>query len=165
MKKSNETGVRLFFIEFLIVLFFFLIVSTICLRLFTRAHLITRRADELSHAQAVASSTAAAIEYAAGNLQIKEYEPADDASDDPYLTAAAEILPGAELTSDGLSIAYDKEFQPCSIEEAGYMLMATVDHTQTDSLANIVVENYDHELIYELSATFHRPMTRKEALQ
>ena len=48
MKKQNRTGSRLFFIEFLIVLFFFLIVSAVCLKLFAHAHQITERAEAFS---------------------------------------------------------------------------------------------------------------------
>lgn len=44
---SNHSGTRLFFIEFLIVLFFFLIISTVCLRLFVQSHSMTKRTEEL----------------------------------------------------------------------------------------------------------------------
>ncbi len=62
MKQTSRTGSRLFFIEFLIVLFFFLIISTVCLRLFAQARRITREAEALSGAQLHAASTAEAIE-------------------------------------------------------------------------------------------------------
>ena len=63
MKKNSGKGSRLFLIEFLIVLFFFLIISTVCLQLFVKAHLITRRSEALSHAQAAAASVAALFFY------------------------------------------------------------------------------------------------------
>lgn len=56
-KKITENS-RLFFIEFLIVLFFFLIISTICLKLFVQAHKITVDSENLSRAQSLAASAA-----------------------------------------------------------------------------------------------------------
>lgn len=58
MYKKNTSGSRLFLIEFLIVLFFFLIVSTICLNLFVHAHKITTDSENLSRAQTLAASAA-----------------------------------------------------------------------------------------------------------
>ena len=55
---SNHSGTRLFFIEFLIVLFFFLIISTVCLRLFVQSHSMTKRTEELFQAQEAAASVA-----------------------------------------------------------------------------------------------------------
>lgn len=187
MKKNNRTGSRLFFIEFLIVLFFFLIVSTVCLRMFARAHTITRRADALSHAQAAASSAAAVFE----NI-CTDPDGATGGSDaQAILDLAAGLLPGAEVYTDGLCIFYDGEFQPCAIEEAAYALTASVQpgetiYTLTDAAqpeettqaptdtsrpgtqetgVSIEVRDSSQTLIYELSASFHRPLTGKEALQ
>lgn len=155
MKRNNRTGPRLFFIEFLIVLFFFLIISTVCLRLFAHAHMITQRADALSHAQTSAASVAAAVESIVnstdGNINILE--------------AAAPLLSGADLISDGLMIPYDRDFQPCAVQDAYYMLTASVDTSDQKVFLNISVDDYYHESIYELSAAFYSPLTRKEALQ
>ncbi len=200
MKKNNRTGSRLFFIEFLIVLFFFLIVSTVCLRMFARAHTITRRADALSHAQAAASSAAAVFE----NICTDPDGVTGGSDAQAILDLAAGLLPGAEVYTDGLCIFYDSEFQPCAIEEAAYALTAAVQpgetvYTLTDAArpeetaqaladdsrpeetaqtptdtsqsgsqetgVSIEVRDSSQALIYELSASFHRPLTGKEALQ
>ena len=58
MHKKLTGNSRLFFIEFLIVLFFFLIISTICLKLFVQAHKITVDSENLSRAQNLAASAA-----------------------------------------------------------------------------------------------------------
>lgn len=58
MKKHSNGNSHLFFIEFLIVLFFFFIISTVCLKLFVHAFSITKSADTLSHAQSMAASAA-----------------------------------------------------------------------------------------------------------
>ncbi len=125
MDRNNRTGSHLFFIEFIIVLFFFLIVSTVCLRLFARAHGITQQADALSHAQAAAASVAAVVEDIL----------ADETDNMITLQSAAECLPGAALATlpenssgqEGLSIFYDKDFQPCTADEARYLLTATLE--------------------------------------
>ena len=121
MKENKRTGSHLFFIEFIIVLFFFLIVSTVCLRLFARAHGITQRADALSHAQAAAASVAAAMEdvLTASSGSSSEKATAADAMKNT-LESVAEYLPGASLSSlpddpsgrEGLIIFYDKTFKP-----------------------------------------------------
>ena len=103
MKKNSGKGSRLFLIEFLIVLFFFLIISTVCLQLFVKAHLITRRSEALSHAQAAAASVAALIESGYNTPE-----------------KAASYFPEASIESDGFSITYDSDFRTCTSEKAAY---------------------------------------------
>ena len=141
MKKNSGKGSRLFLIEFLIVLFFFLIISTVCLQLFVKAHLITRRSEALSHAQAAAASVAALIE--SGN-------------DTPE--KAASYFPEA-------SIAYSSDFRTCTPEKAAYTLKVLMTENGQEVLSDITVTEKDHSVLYELSVSFHRPFTRKEALQ
>ncbi len=168
MKRNDRTGSHLFFIEFIIVLFFFLIVSTVCLRLFARAHGITQRADALSHAQAAAESVAAAVEES-----ISAGAADEGTSEESLLQTAAEILPGASLSAlpddptqrEGLVIFYNKEFQTCTADEARYLLTAAIDPQGQDETLNVSVTDHDHAPVYELSVTFHRSATRKEALQ
>ncbi len=149
MKKNARTGSRLFFIEFLIVLFFFLIISTVCLRLFAKAHLITQRADALSHAQAAAASVAAAVE--AGNIT-----PED----------AAAVFSDAVVTGDGFTLAYDEAFKPCAAEHAAYTLTLTLNREGQNISSGIVVSRAGQAQapLYELSAKFHIPLTGEEAM-
>ncbi len=153
MKRSKRTGSHLFFIEFIIVLFFFLIVSTVCLRLFAQAHGITQRADALSHAQAAAASVAAAVEdilaedpsissqkadsrtTSADSSDISDGATADPDHAKNLLQTAAGYLPGASLSAlpddpsgqEGIIIFYDKEFQTCAADDARYLLTAAVE--------------------------------------
>lgn len=182
MDRNNRTGSHLFFIEFIIVLFFFLIVSTVCLRLFARAHGITQQADALSHAQAAAASVAAVVEDILADSGKKSAD-GDLLSAENLLQTAAEYLPGASLSTlpddpsnrEGLVIFYDRDFQTCAADDARYLLMAALD--PADSLGEsagqsksmrtlfISVTDYDHAPVYELSIALYHPMTRKEALQ
>lgn len=169
MKRNDRTGSHLFFIEFIIVLFFFLIVSTVCLRLFARAHGITAHADALSHAQAAAASVAAVVE---------EVLPASDSGNAKnILESATQYLPDAALSAlpddptgqDGLVIFYDKAFQTCTADDARYMLAATLapadDSLDGKSELSVSVTDYRHAPVYELSVILYRPTTREEALR
>lgn len=148
MKKYPGKGSRLFLIEFLIVLFFFLIISTVCLQLFVKAHLITRRSEALSHAQAAAASVAALIESG--------YDTPEK---------AASYFSEASVESDGFSITYDSDFHTCTSEKAAYTLKVLMTENGQEVLSDITVTEKDHSVLYELSVSFHRPFTRKEALQ
>ena len=148
MKKISGKGSRLFLIEFLIVLFFFLIISTVCLQLFVKAHLITRRSEALSHAQAAAASVAALIESGYNTPE-----------------KAASYFPEASIESDGFSITYDSDFRTCTSEKAAYTLKVLMTENGQEVLSDITVTEKDNSVLYELSVSFHRPFTRKEALQ
>jgi hypothetical protein len=134
-------------IEFLIVLFFFLIISTVCLRLFVQSWQITRRANALSGAQAAAASITAVL---------SAHPDSADAMD--------LYFPDARMTEDGFQLDYDSKFQVISGTAASYTLTAHFSGTQ-DILAEISVCDRTGDVLYTFSATVHRPLTRKEALQ
>jgi hypothetical protein len=157
-------------IEFLIVLFFFLIISTVCLRLFVQSWQITRRANALSGAQAAAASITAVL---------SAHPDSADAMD--------LYFPDARMTEDGFQLDYDSKFQVISNTDssdsdsdpsadadssdtdvsgtaASYTLTAHFSGTQ-DILAEISVCDRTGDVLYTFSATVHRPLTRKEALQ
>jgi hypothetical protein len=148
MNRNHRSGSRLFFIEFLIVLFFFLIISTVCLRLFFQAHQITVRANARSGAQAAASSVAAAISSGDGSVQ--------DITD---------FFPGATAEDDTAWLFFDKDFQMIEDAASASYLMTVNFPSGAEKTAQITVSDYFHETLYELSVSFHQPLTRKEALQ
>ena len=73
---SNQKS-RLFFLEFLIVLFFFLIISTVCIRLFTHARRISDYAEALAQSQTAAASAAEILIAEQGDMAFlqQQYEP------------------------------------------------------------------------------------------
>lgn len=148
MNKNSRTGSRLFFIEFLIVLFFFLIISTVCLRLFSRAHLITRQANALSGAQAAAASVAAVL-----------------AESDGTPDAVAAFFPEAVIDGNELLLFFDKDFQQVQTSDTAFYTMTAVLASGRDKTGLITVSDREQALLYELSVSFHQPLTRKEALQ
>ena len=160
--QHQDRKSRLFFIEFLIVLFFFLIISTVCLRLFAHA---------LSHAQAEAASAAELI----------------SASENP-----AEFLisryPHAAFSGDTLTQTFDRDFKTCAPEAAVYTMniflysegtasdgitmnlprpgvpQTKILDPATDKNADIHITDKNGDEIFTLSVSFHTPLTRMEVL-
>ena len=138
MKKQNRTGSRLFFIEFLIVLFFFLIVSAACLKLFAHAHQITQQAEALSQGQAFAASV----------VEVLEAE------------AAAEF----KIETDRLVLSYDRTFEICEPENDYYTAVVSVETESEFPAVTIRITDPADEILYELSVQLHLPLTYKEVL-
>ncbi len=174
MKNQNAGRSRLFFIEFLIVLFFFLIVSTVCLRLFVKAHRITQDANALAHAQSAAASVAEALSAGEGTQEeVAGYFPdaiadhmaaendSGDASVDPGLADGDSTVEDAYT----LTLLYDRQFVSCdSQEQAYYTLTAAVTLRGNEKSADISVCDAGQKELYSLSVSFHTPLTREEAM-
>ena len=169
MKKNARTGSRLFFIEFLIVIFFFLIISTVCLRLFVAARLTTQKASALSHAQQMASSIAELVE--SGVTRADElpayfpdgvYEIAADSAAEETAAASARSDSTAAITS--VTFYYDREFTPCSKDSAFYTVTASLTTSGTQKQVTVVTKDADGTVIYELPVSFHVPSTKKETI-
>ena len=141
----------LFFIEFLIVLFFFLIISTVCLRLFVQSHSMTKRTEELFQAQEAAASVAELLEAGGDSVSV-------------LLTA----YPEAVLDDSGLdpviTICFDQDFHSCSPKKESYSLTVPLIVDNHEESATISVCKSSGEVIYTLDVSFHRPLTREEVL-
>ena len=148
---SNHSGTRLFFIEFLIVLFFFLIISTVCLRLFVQSHTMTKRTEKQFQAQEAAASVAELLEAGGDSVSV-------------LLTA----YPEAVLDDSGLdpviTICFDQDFHSCSPKKESYSLTVPLIVDNHEESATISVCKSSGEVIYTLDVSFHRPLTREEVL-
>ena len=148
---SNHSGTRLFFIEFLIVLFFFLIISTVCLRLFVQSHSMTKRTEELFQAQEAAASVAELLEAGGDSVSV-------------LLTA----YPEAVLDDSGLdpviTICFDQAFHRKNKKKESYSLTVPLIVDNHEESATISVCKSSGEVIYTLDVSFHRPLTREEVL-
>jgi hypothetical protein len=145
MKRKNGAGANLFFIEFTIVLFFFLILSTICIRVFVYAHQVTQHAEAISHAQTLAASISEAVEGSDGSAR-----------------SLLSFFPEAQISGDELTLSFDRDFVSCDSEDAYYTLTAALQQENHTKSAYIAVTDDDQELIYELSVSFHQPLTCEE---
>ena len=150
MKKQNRTGSRLFFIEFLIVLFFFLIISAVCLKLFAHAHQITERAEALSRGQAFAASV----------VEVLEADIADGAEENLYCVLQ-EIWPEGRLETDRFVLSHDRTFEICEPENAYYTAVVFIE---TNPTVTIRITDPADDVLYELSVQLHLPLTYKEVL-
>lgn len=148
MNRNFRTGSRLFFTEFIIVLFFFLIISTVCLRLFTKAHLITMEANALSGAQTMAASVAAVMGNGDGSAQ-----------------SVASYFPEAQVEGEQLTLFFDRDFQPVLSEDPAIYTMTVLLDNSREKAGLISVSDQKGNLLYELPVSIHRPLTREEALQ
>ncbi|MCD8011917.1 MAG: hypothetical protein LUG99_01830 [Lachnospiraceae bacterium] len=154
MKKQDSGKSRLFFIEFLIVLFFFLIIGTVCLRVFAAAHKITRNADALAHAQTTSASIAEVLE--AGE-SFEDYFP--------------EAVLTSETSNDQkpiyeklYEISYDSDLTVCESEAAYYTLTVSLSEENHSQTANISFTDQAGESLYDLTVMIRLPLTREEAL-
>lgn len=186
--KSIHTGKsRIFFIEFLIVLFFFLIISTVCLRLFVRAHQITEKADALSRAQNLAASVAEVLisGYDTQELLLSYYPGAVPLSEATNLSPASADTQAPDLnfhTLSGICMTYDRSFRESS-DQIFYTMTVELqpafteiaDHENGgkdsavkaayhDMTSSVRICDRNQEILYELTVNLHRPMTREEVL-
>lgn len=148
---SNHSGTRLFFIEFLIVLFFFLIISTVCLQLFVQSHTMTRHTEELFQAQEIAASAAELLEAGGDSTKVllAAYPEAvlDDSDTDPVIT-----------------ICFDRDFHSCGQKNGSYSLTVPLIVDNHEESATLSFCKSSGEVIYTLDVSFHRPLTRGEVL-
>lgn len=155
MKKNSHTGTHLFFIEFLIVLLFFLIISTVCLNLFVQAHTVTQEANALSFAQSFASSLAETIEGTDGTAhEVLSCFP------------EAVILPEPSAGTDAETIAlyFDRDFHSCGANTAFYTLEAVLCVENRRKTGDITICDKDGDTLYQLSVSFYQPLTAKEVV-
>ena len=162
MTKKKSTGnSRLFFIEFLIVLIFFLIISTVCLKLFVHAHKITEHADDLSHAQTMAASAAELLlagydkEETLAICKDQFGELFESYSENDFADDSKNALSNTEESAGYLML----------ILETGYA--SNLESASAASCINYLIRiyvNQSEEPIYELPLTVNAPLTKKEVM-
>lgn len=172
MRKQQNSGSRLFFIEFIIVLFFFMIVSAVSLRLFTQANAVTRRSNALFGAQTAVTSFSSVLEATDGSIeQIATYFPEAIHNENQliifYDRDFHEIeLPAANLIGSEKSnniLEWVDELPPYT----SYLLIADFTHTQDfhDITLDIRITDLHENIIFHSELYIHKPLIRKEILQ
>lgn len=147
MKRHSRSGSSLFFIEFLIVLFFFLIISTICIRIFAVSHQLTQHTETLSQAQLLASNTA----------QILEADP------DPEGILSS-IFPDLFVSSpDHYCMYLDEEFRS-SAQPSAYCMTLICEKEASLISYDLCISGRNGAVIYELPFSLCRISTREEVL-
>lgn len=150
--SKQERGSRssLFLIELIIVLFFFLLVASVCIQVFARAYTTSQSSRELSHAQNQCAGVAEVFGGTDGTIE--------------------ELLiyfPEGKPSTDGMELFYDKAFSPCTAEDAVYTLSVKAPLISKDApnmrRASLTFLRGEQS-IYTLSVRCHVPLTaQKEA--
>ncbi len=147
MRKSGQTRSSLFLIEFIIVLFFFMLVCTVCLRLFSLAELTSRESKNLSIAQNLAQSFAEALKGSDGSPE-----------------EMALLLPELTFSKGEYLSWYDSGWQPCSQEEAVYSLEAPIEISHSLKTASLTIRDLKQEEdLFQLSLTFYNHPEKEDS--
>lgn len=148
MKHIKGTKSSLFLIEFIIVLFFFLLVLSVCVQIFVKAYLISREAENLSHSQALAQSFAEALKGTDGSI-------------DEMQT----LLPELMLNGGDYHAWYDKSWTPCSEREAAFLLAADMNVLATDKWAKLSIQQLSNgKYLFQSELHFHTPVSKEVLL-
>lgn len=140
MKHSKAA---LFLMELILALLFFALASTVCLRLFTKAHALSKQTVNENHAVIHTQNLAEAFLATEGNM--KEIKA---------------LFPNADMNeSDNvLMLFFDKNWNVCSLSEANFHASLTL-LPATDGLitADIAVTSLTapEDTIYSLIVTHH----------
>lgn len=132
MREQNRNGSKLFLTELMIAIFFFSIITAVCVQLFADAHMMSKRSQELTQAVNVAANAA-------------EYYSVWDYDYDSWSTLFAE----GKWDGDVWQISYDEQWQPC-IDNGSYMLEMKIDQVDSLSTAYIIVTDNQQSELYSL---------------
>ena len=144
MKQLKNAKSGLFLLELIFVILFFSLGSAVCIQAFTKAHLTSQKAQDLSFASLKASETASVLKYTDNTLEsLREYFPHIQEKDGNFL------------------FFYNQDYEECEEKDRFYTLhitRKTESHMQT---ARIQITRLDNKTsIYQLSLRF--PLSEAE---
>ncbi len=139
MKHSKSS---LFLMELIISILFFSMASTVCIRLFVRAHTMGAQTINESHAVNIAQNLAEGFLGSEGDMD-----------------ALHALFPEGTLQDGELVLYWDGEWQPCGLKDASYTAKVTdLGYSQGSGLtsADISISGIaDEEAIYSLHLDHH----------
>lgn len=148
MRHTRGTKSSLFLIEFIIVLFFFLLVAAVCIQVFVRAYFLSRESENLSHAQTIVQSFAEALKGSDGSI--------DDMQ---------ELMPELTLHGGSYEAWYDSQWEPCGEEDAAFLLSADMNVIATEKKAKLSIQQlYNGKYLFEIQLHFHTPVSKEVIL-
>lgn len=134
MSRQEDRGSRLFLIELIIAIFFFSVIATVCVQLFSEAHTLSIHSKELVQSVNLASNVAESFCVWDGQQ-----------------TSWQEIFPEGEWEESCWQITYDENWRPGK-EHAQYLLQMELDEQDELHRAQITVSERDSgRVIYELT--------------
>ena len=132
MREHNRNGSKLFLTELMIAIFFFSIITAVCVQLFADAHVMSKKSEELTQSVNIASNVA-------------EYYMVWDGEQDSW----DEVFPAGKWEQSSWSIAYDDQWQPCS-EGDSYLAEMKLEKSGRLQTAFIVVKDNQGNELYSL---------------
>ncbi len=148
MKHSQSS---LFLMELIIAILFFSLASTVCIQLFSKAHLLSQTTVEENHAVIEAQNMAELFLACDGELT----QMADYASLPEYISS-----------KDTVTLYFDGDWNVCSPESAAYVASLRIqdtDLTEQNTQAQIQVyrmTSNPEDAIYSLSVEHHKAKRR-----
>lgn len=138
MKQLKSAKSGLFLLELIVVILFFSLGSTVCIQAFTKAHLMSQKAQDLSFASLKASETTSVIKYT-----------------DCTLESLQEYFPHAAEKNGEFLIFYNENYEECGEQDSRYVLHTALAPDGRAQTAHIRVLRCDAEkTIYELQIRF-----------
>lgn len=130
--ESRKKHSNLFLLELIIAIFFFSIISAVCVQLFSEAYSLSKKSTDLTKAVNITSNLAEGIRSWDGSLEQWE-----------------QLFPGGSWQADVWQMVYDADWQPTSHQ--GYNLLQVQFGTEEAVMAHIRVSKQNTgETIYEL---------------
>ncbi|MBR3770619.1 MAG: hypothetical protein IKL06_08815 [Lachnospiraceae bacterium] len=140
MNKYRHPKSSLFFMEIMIHILFFVILVTVCLQLFFKAHNLSETASALPRAVTTCSSIA---EVYQSNLNGSEI----------ILT----IFPDAIALNNATLIYFDKEYYPCKETDCTYR--AVLEHVSSSDANITLYHQGSGEILYAMTVSSYVPST------
>lgn len=144
MNKYRHPKSSLFLMEIMINILFFVLLTTICLQLFFKAHTLSENTTVLHRAVSACTS-------------IAEVYQSNSDGEEVILT----IYPDAIALKKTLLIYYDKQFLPCKETESAYRAVLIDDESQHTVDISFYAQD-EAEPLYVLSVSSYLPQTLNE---
>lgn len=112
MRKAPAKRSNLFLLELILAIFFFALAGAVCLQLFVQARTLSQQTHARNQALVCAKNISALFEAGEGSFSeiLREY-------------------PDAQQRDSLLTIYYDEEWQPCTLEQETYLLTLTLSES------------------------------------
>lgn len=132
MRERSRNGSKLFLTELMIAIFFFSVITAVCIQLFADAHVMSKRSRELTQAVNIASNVAEY--YSVWNWEQDSWD---------------EIFPEGKWSDDTWQIIYDEQWKPIE-GEGSYMLEVVFGQEESLGVAHITLCDMTGNELYSL---------------
>lgn len=137
-RKDKPQTSGLFLLELLLAILFFSIASTVCVRFFVKAHLLSADSGSLNMSVYESTGIAEVIRSSSNEKQA--------------VSILSRLYPYADSDTSVFTVYYDSDFQACTSDDAVYAIETTFTYEDlmlTGSIESRKLE--DNALIYSLT--------------